>query len=90
MKHKEIDIDGEKIQLVEVSEHDNKILYRFESDSRIVGADWEEVTKNFPDYLPAPFEVLTHDYLIETDGKIQFYEPDGTPFDADDFKSSEE
>lgn len=79
-----IDVDGDKIQLVEVAEKEGKKLYRFDSDWRVVGAEWEEVEKKFPEYQPEPLEVLTHDYLIEEDGKIQFYYPDGSPIPGDE------
>lgn len=81
MENKEIRIDEKIVKLAEVAQNGNKKLLRFESDWRVTGAPFEDVMKNFPDYKPESYEILKYDYFIEEDGKIQFYEPDGTPID---------
>lgn len=82
MTDKYINIDGELVELTEVARNGDKKLYSYPQDWRIVGVSLNEVKKEFPDYYTSEtFENFLCDYLIERNGEIQFYEPDGTPID---------
>ena len=83
---KSLNIDGEKIQLTEVAANGDKKLYRFESDWRITPASKKEINENFPEYEYNPLENLTYSFLIEYNGKIRFYDPDGEPIDDNEIE----
>ena len=87
MSDLQTNIDG--IVLTEVAKSGNKKLYRYPSDWRIEGVPFSKVKKEFPDYIPEPLELLTNDYLIEEDGKIQYHYADGTPITEDELESSD-
>ena len=86
MGNRALNIEGEIIQLVEVAKSGDKRLLRFNSDWRISGARLKEVRENFPDYKFEPFETVDYDFLIEEDGKIQLYWPDGEPIEDDEIE----
>ena len=74
-----LNIDGEDIVLVEVARNDELALYRFDCDGRICGAPINEIKKKFPKYKMGEFEWGLHDFLIEENGVLQMYDPDGEP-----------
>lgn len=78
-----IEIEGEKVVLDEVTKNGDNKLYRLKSDWRITGAPIREIREKFPDYKFEPFERLDYDFLIEEDGNLKLYEPDGSDWDPE-------
>lgn len=89
MDRKIIAIDGKEIVLEEVAQNGNCKLFRYESDDRICGAPIKEVVEKFPDYRPSR-EDLTCDYLLEENGTLIVYNPDGSVADPFELITEEE
>ena len=77
MANKELYIEQEKVILEEVAEYGGRKLYRVNNDWRITGAPMKEVREKFPEYKHDLFEPFFFNYLIEEDGNLKFYGPDG-------------
>jgi len=90
MENKEIVIEGKVIPLVKVAENGENVLYKYETDERICGAPISEVKEKFPDYKIGGMEMAFCDFLIEENGTMVVYEPDGSVADPFEVISNEE
>ena len=81
MKDRVLLIEGEEIPLTAVAENDGNVLYSFETDYRVVGAPLSEIKRMFPDFKKTPEDSIFRDFLIEENGTLILYDPDGEPVD---------
>lgn len=69
-------LGDKEIVMESVAQHDNTVLYRYESNGFINSATDEEIKKEFPDYKFELCENFIYDFMIEKDGVLQVKEPD--------------
>lgn len=90
MNNRVIVIDGDRIPLTAVCENEGNVLYKFPMDFRVVGAPLMEVKRKFPNYEKDPHDSIFTDYLIEENGELILYDPDGEPVDGFELITEEE
>ena len=72
------------------AENGKNVLYKYETDERICGAPLKEVKEKFPNYKIGGMEMTFCDFLIEENGTMILYEPDGSVADPFELVTEEE